>query len=185
MVTQDGCTRAGRYETLGGGGNIAMDGPLLTLGATVRLKGSNAPFVASEHFVFCMDDKKVMVSYIEGGFPKWLMPKTEQPVGATTLRCYELQRDAPDDDIFAALGGEQHCESTLTEVFMLMQEQNHGQEGVLATNGFGNHFYIRDTAGVLRMVGVHWCDGGWFVEGDRIRGEAWWPVKDRVFVRAA
>jgi hypothetical protein len=162
-----------------------MEGPLLVPGATVRLKGSAAPFVASEHFVFCMDEKKVMISYIEGGFPKWLMPKVEEPVGATMLRYFELQRDAPDDDIFAALGGEQNCESTLTEVFMLMQEQNHGQEGILATNGFGNFFYIRDAAGVLRMVGVHWCDGGWFVEGNRVRGEAWWPVKDRVFVRGA
>ena len=42
--------------------------------------------------------------------------------------------------------------------------QRAGQAGPLASNGWGNQFYIRDTAGVLRGVNVHWCDDGWGVD---------------------
>jgi hypothetical protein len=62
-----------------------------------------------------------------------------------------------------------------------MQRQHLGQTGVLASNGWGNTFYVRDVSGELRAVNVHWCDDGWFVDAARLGRLAEWPIRDRVF----
>lgn len=160
-----------------------MEEPLFVPGKTISLEATTGQFTAKDRFILGMDPGRVMISYIEGGFPKWFLQKVEEPVAASTLRFYELQRDAPDDSILAELGGEKKVETTLSEVWALMERQRRGEDGILAINGWGNIFYIRDASSTLREVAIHWCEGGWFVEANRLRGEAWWPVRDRVFTR--
>ena len=57
-----------------------------------------------------------------------------------------------DGPILAELGGEAKAETTLTEVYSLMEAQKNGENGPLLTNGYANIFYVRDVNGALRAV---------------------------------
>lgn len=161
-----------------------MDDPLLSPRSTITLPPTTENFVTRNRFVLAMDPKKVMIGYILGDFVTWFMGKVEAPVAESTLRYYELQRNAPDEDILAGVGGEARAETTLTEIFSLMERQRLGKDGILAINGWENIFFVRDQAGTLRSVAVHWCDSAWYVDAARIgRKDIEWPIRDRVFVR--
>jgi hypothetical protein len=88
-----------------------------------------------------------------------------------------------DGPIIAELGGEEKSETTLSEMFSLMEKQGKGEDGVLLNNGYANIFYIRDLAGVLRAVGVRWGGGGWGVGADSVGGPDRWDGGYRVFSR--
>lgn len=57
--------------------------------------------------------------------------------------------------VIAELGGEAMVETTLAEVFALMQGQSEGQLGPLALNGGRNLFFVRDKDGILRLVACY------------------------------
>jgi len=143
-------------------------------------------FTARDHFVPNVNPSaQVLIVYIQGAFNRWFLNKTEDPTPETSLTWYELQRDAGDQTIVAELGGTKYVESTLSTVFALMEQQRRGQEGPLASNGWGNNFYVRDTAGELRSVYIHWCDEGWGVDAAPIVSHSEWPIRDRVFAPAS
>ena len=161
-----------------------MDDPLLDRPTTIELPATSGRFVVKDHFVLNMGPgERVLISYILGNFQRWFLEKVEEPIAATTLCSRELQRDAPDTLILPELGGEKEAETTLTEIFALMEMQRKGQGGFLAFNGWGNIFYVRDAGGVLRAVDVHWCDGGWNVEATRVGTLTEWPIRDRIVSR--
>jgi hypothetical protein len=54
-------------------------------------------------------------------------------------------------------------ETTLAQVFALLEKQGKGEEGVLLVNGFSNIFYIRDINDVLRSVHVMCSSDGWLL----------------------
>ena len=158
-----------------------MAEPLLKTGEVVTIP-ARAAFSAREYFVANLEPRApVRIAYVLGNFTRWLLDKQEPGGKAVSLRWYELQRNASDKVIVPELGGPERVESTLAAIFYLMGQQRAGQAGPMATNGWGNQFYVRDTAGVLRGVNIHWCDGGWGVEAVSIGRDAEWPIRDRVF----
>ena len=152
-------------------------------------------FSAQDQFVpGIVLNAKVRIVYLSNNFLRWFGGKVEEPSAALSLAWYELQRNAGDRAIIAELTGdtlrsdklerEFLVETTLGGVFSLMEKQRRGQSGPLASNGWGNDFYVRDVSGQLRSVYVHWCDQGWGVDSLPIIRTSEWPIRDRVFVLA-
>ena len=162
-----------------------MAEPLFVAGKTIDVQASPGNFVVKDRFALNMERRdRLLIAYFAGHFSQWFDGKVEGPVAASTLRYYELQRDAGDTSILDSLGGEAAVETTMTEVYALMDRQRSGQGGILAINGFGNIFYVRDQANALRVVYVHWCDDAWGVEASLMqRKDVEYPIRDRVFVR--
>ena len=158
-----------------------MPEPLLQEGARVLIPAQER-FLARDHFITSLDPAaQVPIVYVMGNFNRWFLDKVEEPSGEVSLMWYELQRNAGDQTIVAELGGVKQVETTLASVFALMHQQRLGQPGPLASNGWGNDFYVRDMAGELRSVYVHWCDEGWGVDSAPIVRTTEWPIRDRVF----
>jgi len=161
-----------------------MSDALLTAGSTIEMPSTATSFKVKDRFVLNVEARdQVLISVILGDFLKWFAEKQEGPGENAALRYYELQRNASDAAILNELGGEERAETTLAQVLWLLERQKLGEAGILANNGWGNIFYVRDVTGVFRAVYVHWCDEAWNVEASRIGRAAEWPIRDRVFTR--
>jgi hypothetical protein len=160
---------------------------LLELVSTVIVPATSGQFVAKEKFVInTKRNAPVKISYLGDNFKAWFLNgdgKTEDPISEQTLRYHKLRQSSVDGPIITELGGEAKAETTLSEMFSLMEKQKHGEDGVLLNNGWANIFYIKDNAGVLRAVGVVWCGGGWRVVADSVEYPSRWDDGGRVFSR--
>lgn len=146
----------------------------------VMVPATTGKLVAKEKFVPDTGRKaKVKISYLGDNFTAWFLNgdgKTEDPISEQTLRYHKLRKSSVDGPIITELGGEAKAETTLSEMFSLMEKQKHGEDGVLLNNGYANIFYIKDQNGVLRSVYVYWDVVGWgvfaysVVRPDRWRG---------------
>ena len=160
---------------------------ILELVSTVVVNATNSKFVAKERFVLDTSRKaKVKISLFGDNFIKWFLSgdgKTEEPISEQTLRYHKLRKSSEDGPIITELGGEAKAETTLSEMFSLMEKQEDGESGPLLNNGWWNIFYIRDQDGVLRAVDVRWDDGGWRVRADSVESPRRWAVGFQVFSR--
>ena len=124
-------------------------------------------FVAKDKFVVnTKRNAPVKISYLGDNFTAWFLNgegKIEDPISEQTLRYHKLRQSSVDGSIIAELGGEAKAETTLSEMFSLMEKQKNGEDGCLLNNGYANIFYIKDQAFVLRTVYAYWNDGGWNV----------------------
>ncbi|MEK7586971.1 MAG: hypothetical protein AAB453_03840 [Patescibacteria group bacterium] len=157
---------------------------LLDFVATVVVLATKSKFVASDNFKLKKDGG--ICSYLGDNFKAWFLngdSKTEDPIGEQTLRYAKLRNVSVDGPIITELGGEAKAETTLSEMFSLMEKQKNGESGVLLSNGYANIFYIRDIAGVLRAVGVSWYDGGWHVHAYSVEYPYEWNGGSQVFSR--
>ncbi len=141
-------------------------------------------FTARDRFV--VNTKKnapVKISYLGDNFKAWFLGKEEQPFAGSTLNCSKLSRYSVDGPIIKELGGEEKAETTLAELFSLMEMQKNGESGALLTNGYANIFYIKDTAGGLRTVDARWGGVGWLVHAFAVAHPYEWSDGCRVFSR--
>jgi hypothetical protein len=140
--------------------------------STVKVPAATVQFVGRAKFVVdTTDDALVKISYVGGNVKEWFLNgdgKTEDPIDEQTLQYAKLRKASVDGPIIAELGGQEKSETTLSEMFSLMEKQGKGEDGVLLNNGYANIFYIKDLARVLRAVSVGWRGGGWYVIS--------WPV---------
>lgn len=148
---------------------------------------TSSKFVAKEKFVRDTgNDAKVKINYLGDNFTKWFLAgsgKIERPMGKQTL-CYgDLKKASVDVPIITELGGAKKAETSLTELFSLMEKQGNGEGGALLTNGWTNIFYIKDMQGVLRAVYVDWNADGWGVLADVVSDPREWNDGYRVFSR--
>lgn len=160
---------------------------ILELVSTIVVNATTGKLVAKEKFVRDTGRKaKVKISYLGDNFTSWFLNgdgKTEDPISEQTLRYHKLRQSSVDGPIIAELGGAEKSETTLSEMFSLMEKQGKGEDGVLLNNGYANIFYIKDGAGVLRTVGVGWDDGGWDVYAYSVVDPGRWGGGCRVFSR--
>ncbi len=160
---------------------------LLELVSTVIVPATSGQFVAKEKFVRGTGHKaKVKISYLGNDFTEWFLSgdgKTEGSITETTLCYAKLRKASVDTPIINELGGEEKSETTLTEMFSLMEKQKDGESGALLNNGWANIFYIRDQNGVLRTVGVFWRGAGWFVRAFPVEYPDRWLGGNQVFSR--
>ena len=160
---------------------------ILELVSTVAVSATTAKFVAKEKFVRDTGRKaNVKISHLGDNFTAWFMSgkgKTEDPISETKLRYHKLRQSSVDGPIITELGGEAKAETTLSEMFSLMEQQKKGEDGVLLNNGYANIFYIKDQNGVLRAVYVDWDDDGWYVSADSVEDPFRWSDGYQAFSR--
>jgi hypothetical protein len=115
--------------------------PLLIPVGTVSIAATAISFVTKDRFV--VDAKKelaVKISYLGDNFKAWFIDKTEAPFMGSTLRYGKLSRQSLAGPIIDALGGGAKAETSLTELFALMELQPNGGSGSLLINGHANIF---------------------------------------------
>lgn len=165
---------------------IIVPSPLLKPAGTgtLLILATVEPFITRDRFIVNTGRKaKVKISYIGENFRAWFLEKVEESFGGSTLCSARLRKGSVDGPIIAELGGEQKAETTLAEMFALMERQRNGQGGSLLTNGYANIFYVRDKNCVLRAVSVDWGGGGWDVYADSVADPYKWHDDDLVFSR--
>ncbi len=160
---------------------------ILKLVSTVVVSATTGKFVAKDRFVVNIEDNApVKISAVWENFTNWFLSgdgKTEDSIGEQTLRYHKLRKSSFDGPIITELGGEEKSETTLTEMFSLMEKQKNGKFGTLFNNGRANIFYIRDQNSVLRAIRVFWGAGGWDVYAFSVVSPDRWSVGGRVFSR--
>lgn len=160
---------------------------ILELVSTIVVNATTGKLVAKEKFVRDTGRKaKVKISYLGDNFTSWFLSgkgKTEDLISEQTLRYHKLRQSSVDGPIIAKLGGAEKSETTLFEMFSLMEKQGKGEDGVLLNNGYANIFYIKDSAGVLRAVSVYWDGDGWHVDASSVELPYRWNSDSRVFSR--
>ena len=155
---------------------------LLELVGTVTLP-ELPEFSACDRFVIDTGHKaEVKISYLGDNFKEWFLKKIEEPIDATTLRYANLTKSSVDAPIRAEIGSEFE-ETTLAQIWSLMESQKNGEDGVLLNNECANTFYVRDVNGTLRAVDVHWDVDGWDVDAVSVGHPIAWDAGDRVFSR--
>jgi hypothetical protein len=156
---------------------------LIPIGTTT-VAATTTLFVARDRFVVNTGKKApVKISDLGGNFKDWFLEKVEQPFVGSTLKYGKLSRSSVDGPILAELGGEAEAETTLTELYALMEVQKNGENGTLLTNGYANIFYVRDVTGTLRAVNASWYDDGWGVYADAVTDPDAWNDDNQVFSR--
>ncbi len=151
---------------------------------TVNILATSKKFVARDHFIVNTSKKtKVKIYGLGTNFQENFLGKIEEPIGKTKLRYHKLRKSSVDKPILAELGDKTKAETTLSEMFALMEMQPNGESGALLTNGYANIFYIRDINGGLWAVYCRWNDGGWYVHADSVENPNEWIGGFQVFSR--
>lgn len=151
---------------------------------TISVAPTTTKFIASEKFVVNIQaSAKVKISHLGGNFKSWFLGKIEAPFSGSELRYLKLLKETRVIPIITELGGEEKSETTLTEMFSLMEKQGDGQQGALLTNGRANTFYIRDLKGVLRVVSVYCGYDALIVCADPVGVRLSWGAGYQVFSR--
>lgn len=157
---------------------------IIKLLGTVTIPATTGRFIAKDHFVVDTGEKaKVKISHLGDNFRKNFLNKIEETISETSLRYCSLEKSSRGIPIINELGGDDKAETSLAEMFSLMEKQPNGEKGELLTNNCANIFYIRDSAGVLWAVRCHWYGGGWFVLAYSVGIPHGWGVGSRVFSR--
>lgn len=160
---------------------------ILELVSTVVVSATTSKFVAKEKFVVNKKrNASVKINYLGDNFTEGFLSgtgKTEDPISEQTLRYAKLRKSSVDGPIIAELGGAEKSETTLSEMFSLMEKQKNGEDGVLLKDGYANIFYIRDQNDVLRTVGVCWYADGWDVRANSVERPHGWYDGNQVFSR--
>ena len=160
----------------------AVTAALLVMAGIVSVAPTNENFVADKKFVVNTTATATVKIYELGtNFKVWFLKKVEAPFAGSELLYQKLVTSSKNTPIISELGGEKKAETTLTEMFFLMEKQGRGQDGDLLTNGYANIFYIRDVDGVLRAVCVYWGGRGWRVNACPTDNPHGWSAGPRVF----
>jgi len=151
---------------------------------TVTVPATTQKFIARDRLGVNTGRKaRVKISYLEDNFLSWFGGKIEDPIAETSLCCNKLRRPSVDGPILAELSGGAMAETTLTEMFSLMERQGSGEKGILLASGYANIFYVRDVFGALRAVICDWHGDGWRVNAISVEHSGAWRDGHQVFSR--
>lgn len=164
---------------IGGEGKVHW-GPVIELWlefvGLVNIPASTKEFVVLDNFKFA-EDGGICSSFNDCFFQLFLSGNGSicGPTQGRTIQYHETRREAPTDRVIInEIGGEKKSETTLRDMFFLMEKQKSGEDGILLTNGSANIFYIYRHKG-LRPVGVFRHKDGWAVNGNySIDDLLWW-----------
>ncbi|MEK7504721.1 MAG: hypothetical protein AAB589_00325 [Patescibacteria group bacterium] len=155
--------------------------------STIIIPATTRKFVAGEKFVVNRrSNARVKISCLGSDFTEQFLfsggGKIELPISERILRCHRVRCCSVDSSIIAELGGKKKSETTLTEMFYLMEKW--GEHGLLLSSGWAsNTFYIRNQKAVLRSVNARWAGGGWHVYAIPVGKPDGWRNGGRTFSR--
>lgn len=164
----------------------------LSLVGTTTIRATTTPFVAKEKFVvtdgflsLAEHDESVKICALGEYFEASYLGKVEEPIDDTVVQRYQQSMGHPwvHAPIVDELGGEAAAETTLTELFSLMEKQPNGEKGVLFTSGAPNFFYVRDLEGTLNAICAYW-DSPWVVGASALDYKQYFSVA-QIFKRKA
>jgi hypothetical protein len=161
-----------------------LPGILIPVGTTI-IPATTIPFVARNWFIVNPGRyAPVKISYLNDAFKAQFLGKVEPPHRGSTVRCAKLSLEVTvrGTDIVNALGGREKAETTLEELFSLMETQKNGEDGLLITDGYTNVFYIKDMDGILRTVHTSWHNG-WLVSANTLADQNGFASGRRFFFR--
>ncbi len=147
---------------------------------------TTSKFVANQKFVVNTESNApVRIGLLGENFRFWFGDKTEDPRNETSIQAKKLNTESMDYKIIQALGGQKKAETTLSELFYLIEQQGGGKKGILLTNGYGsnNIFYIRGVFGRIHTVYVRWYSDGWHVRAVADLYPHTWDDGGQVFSR--
>lgn len=154
--------------------------------STLIIPATTKEFVVKDNFkVDTSSQAKVKISYLGDNFKEGFWEKTEGPFAGSIIDGRRLYKPSADYSIISKLGGQKIAETSMFEIFFLMERQANGESGTLLNNGFANIFYVRDKTGTLRTVSVDWHGDGWYVNADSVENSNGWNASNRVFSRKA
>jgi hypothetical protein len=159
---------------------------ILELVSTIVVSATTAKLAKEKFVINTKRNAPVKITHLGNNFKTWFLSgkgKTEGPISEQTIRYHKLRQSSVDGPIIVELGGEEKSETTLSEMFALMEKQGKGEDGVLLNNGYANIFYIRDQNGVLRTVDVSWRGDGWRVNARSVESPDGWDDGHQVFSR--
>lgn len=102
----------------------------------------------------------VKIIHIGDNFYKWFLDKVEQPFSGSTIYGQNLNRRSVDLQILSELGGLEKVETTLTEIYVMMERQGTVEVDLLDSKN-ASIFYVRDSTGVIRVVRLRWDYEHW------------------------
>jgi hypothetical protein len=160
---------------------------ILELVSTVLVPATTAEFFAKKKFVINTEySVPVKIGGLSGDFRDLFLNgngKIEGPTSEQTLRYHKLRKPSVDGPIITELGGAEKSETTVFEMFSLMEKQGKGEVCVLLNNGYPNIFYIKDQNGVLRTVYVYSDGRCWYVYANSVEDPRSWLDGSQVFSR--
>lgn len=121
--------------------------------------------------------------YTRKNFEEMFFDKAVGPIRKTRLLRCDLSVIGLNSLVIKALGGEARVETSLGELFGLLEAQKYGRRGALLIDGSSNIFYIRNIRNKLCSVIVDWDDGGWNFLADYVASPHGYAVGSRVFFR--
>lgn len=128
---------------------------------------ANTGFVAST--VFNKGKKTgIKIKEINDFFRLKFRGKVEKPFPGSMIYFDDFEPNdlelCTTDEIFVMIGGEKRVETSLFEIFCLMEA--HAANGVkhLLVNGHANIFFVRDFTGEFRTIFLEWEGEGWKIE---------------------
>lgn len=152
--------------------------------STVTIPATTEKFIVKDKFKVDISKKaNVKISYTGDNFNAWFGEKIKEAFSGGILYGRKLNKNSVDGPILSELGGQEKAETTLSEVFAMMECQATGKPGELLTNGYANIFYVRDITGTLRAVDVIWLGDGWCVRADSVEDPDEWDAGRQVFSR--
>ncbi len=154
---------------------------------TVVVPATTKRFIAKEKFLINTKHyAPVKINYIGEDFIAWFLNgdgKIEDRISEQHLCYHKVPQCSTTGSIIAELGGEAKVETTLSEMFSLIEKQKNRESGPLLNNGLGNLFYVRDQRNVLRVIDVGWQDNGWYIIAYPVKGLGKWHGLGQVFSR--
>ncbi len=131
---------------------------------TFPVSATTENFVVKDKFKIDTSKKaKVKISYLGEGFRERLLKKIEKPFPGSTLCGRQLNKKSVDGPILTELGESEKAETTLVEVYAMLEKWAEGK-GALLCNGRANIFYIRDINDILCSVDIVWRGIGYSVD---------------------
>jgi len=169
--------------------------PLFGEVKTVEVPASNVLFFANEKFVVNTDRNTahVLIAGIHESFSqRFLNGKStvEQSTRRQKLRYARLLASSLYNPICAELGGNDFVETTLSQLYFLMELQKFGEPGALLSGrmldvpdvNFDNVFFIKDANDVLCAVKVRWIGNGWHLSAQDLALQKYaWDKGTQVF----